>query len=76
MLLQAAPMRNKHGKYLLDGNLFEDGLLDRMDQPEGRQCIEMSDALDAFGRYKAQCFLTEDMDDFLILRPRTAPLAI
>jgi hypothetical protein len=54
MLLQATPMRNKHGKYFLEDNLFEDGLLDKMDQPEGQQYIEMSDLLDATGRCKAE----------------------
>jgi hypothetical protein len=47
-------MRNKHGKYFLEDNLFEDGLLDKMDQPEGQQYIEMSDLLDATGRCKAE----------------------
>jgi hypothetical protein len=37
MLLLAAPIRDKHGRYLLDDNLSEDGLLDKMDQPEGQQ---------------------------------------
>jgi hypothetical protein len=69
-------MKNKHGKHLLEDNFFEDGLLDKMDQPEGQQYIEMSDVLDAVGRCKAECSRTEDLNDIQISRSRTMPPAI